>query len=125
MAGKKKKASKRTPVSYFLNEDETGEAELLTKECFPSDVGKDWTLSRAGGEDIEVLETIREVSAETVEPAIPPNLDGLPPAREKEEARQPVPHHSECMVEPLVAKSTSDAETSCVCEYNQPVSRYV
>jgi hypothetical protein len=125
MAGKKKKGSKRTPVSYFLNEDETGEAELVTKECFPSDVGKDWTLSRAGGEDIEVLETIREVSGETVEPPIPPKSDGLPPAREKEEERQSVPHHSEWIVEPLVAKSTSDADTSCVCEYKQPVSRYV
>jgi hypothetical protein len=120
MAGKKKKASKRTPV----NEVETGEAELVTKECFPSDVGNDWTLSRAGGEYIEVLETIREVSGEPVE-TIPPKLDCLPPAREKEEERQPVPHHSECIVEPLVAKGTSDADTSCACEYNQPVRRYV
>jgi hypothetical protein len=125
MARKKNKASKRTPVSYFLHDDESSEAELVTKKCFPSDVGKDWTLSRPYGEDIEVLETIREVSGETVDPAIPPKSNGSPPASEKEEEHQPVRHHSEWIVEPPVAKSTSDADTSCVCEYNQPVSRYV
>jgi hypothetical protein len=127
MAGKKRKASnwKRAPVCevpYFLNDEEDDAAGSKAREALPSDVGNDWTSALAGGEDVNILETIREVPGETVEPAIRPISDSLPP-RENEGEPEPSPHHAGWTVEPFLAVASNNADASSVSEYDQPVDR--
>jgi hypothetical protein len=127
MAGKKRKASnwKRAHVGevpYFLNDEEDDAAGSQAREALPSDVGNDLTSALAGREDVKILETIREVPGETVEPAIRPISDSLP-RRENEGEPEPSPHHADWAVEPFLAVGSNGADASWACEYDQPVGR--
>jgi hypothetical protein len=117
MAGRKKKANRweRTPAReapYFLNDKEADAAESLTREPLPS----------GSGEDLNILETIRELPGETAEPVLMPKPVNRPPC-ESERDSQSAPHNADWTVEPFLAVNSNNADASWVREYDQPVGR--